>query len=733
MLPVSSSTMLSTPSPKRIWTPTGINVYKKVYEKSDAKLIEHIKQTSFSTYHQHAKEEQVEAVFNLVKGRNTFLLAGTGFGKSRIAEIYYKMIPQKSRGVVLVLNPLDSLGDNQVLEKQQAGFTAINLTKLTFNPDVAQEIMDGVYQFVYLSPEIFLNSKLFERCYFSNEFQNRLALIVVDEAHMVYIWGLVESSTSKTSTSAHFCFEDYGIFRPSYGKLGAQLLFRNDKPILLLSATCRPVAVEAIKKSLKLNNDSIDMIRAELTRPEIRMIRLTMEKSLASSLDVIRLFPSHKHVADSDMVPSLVYSGSRNRTLTVLEVIDRAHETPGGAFIPNSLCARRFHSCTGEEDKISCASDFATGDFPIISCTMALGLGQNWKRVRMVSHIGRGDPANICQMIGRCGRDGRPGLAVMMVEKTRRGGKNSIEQFTRGAVQTDLDRMDALAITPLCLRVAFSIDNRLGYVPLWPNDENYLTEKAREEKAGFPMCRCSNCAPGAAINLMEGLVFANKLDFDSLLNDTFVPTHTYDLKHKYPSRAITQKKRKFSDSDQDELENFALLLVADWHHYYDTEVSPGGTIQASDLFGKDESDSILDHLDHINEVSDLRSVVGGESYVGESDWLFKWITEFKSNTLAVRNSSTSTNVSKKPRKSQKNEESNRQSLLGIGPAPRPMSKKALAQAESQRKALERQAAKKLEEERNTSRRLQVAEIMSQTLAEHANLTSGHQTDCTKGH
>ncbi|KAH9466977.1 hypothetical protein Pst134EB_002014 [Puccinia striiformis f. sp. tritici] len=335
-----------------------------------------------------------------------FFLAGTGFGKSRIAEIYFKMFPLKSRVVVLTLNPLDTLGDNQVLEKQQAGFSAINLTTTNFTPEIAEEVKAGVYQFVYLSPEIFLNNNVFSKTYFSSEFQERLALVVVDEAHMIYIWGLVDSSTSKTSTSAHYRFEDYGIFRPSYGKLGTQLLFQNKKPILLLSATCRPVVVEAIKKSLKLNNDSMIMIKGELTRPEIRMIRLTMTKSLASSLDVINLFPSCRDVPDDKMVPALVYSGSRNCTMTVMEVMDLACETPGGAYRPNSSCIRRFHSCTGDEDKKTCAKDFASGKFPVISCSMALGLGQNWKRVRMVAHVGQGDPANIFQMIGRCGRAG---------------------------------------------------------------------------------------------------------------------------------------------------------------------------------------------------------------------------------------------------------------------------------------------------------------------------------------
>jgi superfamily II DNA helicase RecQ len=139
--------------------------------------------------------------------------------------------------------------------------------------------------------------------------------------------------------------------------------------------------------------------------------------------------------------------------------MDRARETPGGAWVANSTFARRFHSCTGKKDKIKCVDDLANGKFPLISCTMALGLGQNWKRVRSVAHMGRGNPASIGQMIGRCGRDGRPGLAILFVEKSCPKGKNQAAHFKRDERQSDLDRIDALAVTPLCLRVAFAIDN----------------------------------------------------------------------------------------------------------------------------------------------------------------------------------------------------------------------------------------------------------------------------------
>ena len=61
-------------SPKRPWFKTGVNIYKKVYDKTDVKLREHIKQLSLKTYGQESKDLQVEAVINLVNGRDTFLL-----------------------------------------------------------------------------------------------------------------------------------------------------------------------------------------------------------------------------------------------------------------------------------------------------------------------------------------------------------------------------------------------------------------------------------------------------------------------------------------------------------------------------------------------------------------------------------------------------------------------------------------------------------------------------------
>jgi superfamily II DNA or RNA helicase len=76
-------------------------------------LSDHIITRSVELYHDQPKPLQVDAVMSLVQGQHTFVRAGTGFGKTRIAEMFIGLFEKKV--VVLVLVPLDSLGDDQVV------------------------------------------------------------------------------------------------------------------------------------------------------------------------------------------------------------------------------------------------------------------------------------------------------------------------------------------------------------------------------------------------------------------------------------------------------------------------------------------------------------------------------------------------------------------------------------------------------------------------------------------
>ena len=53
----------------------------------------------------------MDTVCNLARGYHSF---GTGYGKSIIGELYFHMFTPQRKPVVLVLNPLGSLGEDQL-------------------------------------------------------------------------------------------------------------------------------------------------------------------------------------------------------------------------------------------------------------------------------------------------------------------------------------------------------------------------------------------------------------------------------------------------------------------------------------------------------------------------------------------------------------------------------------------------------------------------------------------
>lgn len=56
-----------------------------------------------------------KSVVSQAKGQPTFLLAGAGYGTTRIPEILRSLFSVKSLAIVVILNPLNALGDKKVV------------------------------------------------------------------------------------------------------------------------------------------------------------------------------------------------------------------------------------------------------------------------------------------------------------------------------------------------------------------------------------------------------------------------------------------------------------------------------------------------------------------------------------------------------------------------------------------------------------------------------------------
>ena len=89
-----------------------IKLPNSTLQMNDENLNHHIIETSWAFYHNQPKELQVKAVSILARGHHCFVRAGTGYGKTRISEMFFNLF--KTKAIVLVLNPLDSLGEDQV-------------------------------------------------------------------------------------------------------------------------------------------------------------------------------------------------------------------------------------------------------------------------------------------------------------------------------------------------------------------------------------------------------------------------------------------------------------------------------------------------------------------------------------------------------------------------------------------------------------------------------------------
>ncbi|OAV91068.1 hypothetical protein PTTG_28114 [Puccinia triticina 1-1 BBBD Race 1] len=587
--------------------PQPLLLSSSITELDDDQLYELVKTKSEGSFFEQPKDLQMQTVASLVRRQHSFVLAGTGYGKSRIPKMYYKLFPTIQKPVTLVLNPLDSLGDKQVREKNEANISAINLTQSKLNAKEEQKIIRGDYSFVYLSPEVFLNSEIFTRIFFNAEFQARLILMVVDEAHMIYMWGLVASGESKELNS-HGKHQDIAVFQPSYGEISERLMATYQVPILLLSETCCLQAVDAILKSLKIKHEDMHVFRGKLTRNEITIWQIPMKHSLASCDDLLQLFGPESCIKDDELVPTIIYSTTRNLTMQVMAVLNDGRRVPQGHYNPKSTCVRRFHAVTGELDKIDVVTDFANGAFPVISSTMALGMGQNWKRVRHVVHFGRGDPATLFQMIGRCGRGGDRGLGILFVE-------------------SDDDRMDALAITPVCLRICFSIDNLLGYIPLSAEDPNVIREAKRERKE-FDKCDCSNCLPISLI-AQGNLIHITKANFDQFMNNPEglapIADNTPFTRVKAPSKAQIDAEGPLTT----QLEDFAIHLVERFKSFYASKID----MNTSYLTGEDfltiwRARALVIGCETNQPMEILDRLMGSKIIDGQFDFLCSCIEEY---------------------------------------------------------------------------------------------------------
>ena len=110
--------------------------------------------------------EQENSLKEFLEGRNVFVNLKTGYGKSLIFQclpIAADALLDKPRGssLVVVISPLRSLMEDQVLFLNNTGVPAIAITDEE-DPDIVQQVINGHYIVVTVRPSVFFPPRLGE-------------------------------------------------------------------------------------------------------------------------------------------------------------------------------------------------------------------------------------------------------------------------------------------------------------------------------------------------------------------------------------------------------------------------------------------------------------------------------------------------------------------------------------------------------------------------------------------
>jgi len=315
------------------------------------------------------KGQQKEAIKNIIKGNDSFVLMPTGGGKSLIYQLSALILD----GTAIIISPLIALMKNQVDAIRShsdndsiAHFLNSSLTKTQIDK-VKEDLLKGETKLLYVAPESLTKKENIEFLRLIN-----ISFYAVDEAHCISEWG--------------------HDFRPEYRKIRPIVEEIGTAPIIALTATATPKVQNDIQKNLNMLEGRVfksSFFRSNLyyevrpkTNPEKQIIKFIRENKGKSGI---------------------IYCLSRKKVEALAETL-----------VVNNIKALAYHAGMDSATRSGNQDKFLMEDVDVIVATIAFGMGIDKPDVRFVIHYDI--PKSLegyYQETGRAGRDGGEGKCIV--------------------------------------------------------------------------------------------------------------------------------------------------------------------------------------------------------------------------------------------------------------------------------------------------------------------------------
>lgn len=320
------------------------------------------------------RPNQLEAINATLAGKDTFVLMPTGGGKSLCYQLPALLTTGKTRGVTIVISPLLSLMEDQVMHLRELDVQAFLINSESSQEErvmilnaLNESRVEEFIQLLYVTPEMLSKSPTIISAFQSLHARDRLARLVIDEAHCVSQWG--------------------HDFRPDYKQLGEVRKRFPGVPVMALTAT----ATENVKVDVIHN---MGMRGCEEYKQSFNRVNLSYEvrpRKKGNIDDIVELINTSYHGKCG-----IIYCLSRNKCETLAKQLKQKR-----------ISAAHYHAAMDPAEKRKVQADWQQGVTHIIVATIAFGMGIDKPNVRFVIH--NSIPKSLegyYQETGRAGRDG---------------------------------------------------------------------------------------------------------------------------------------------------------------------------------------------------------------------------------------------------------------------------------------------------------------------------------------